>query len=248
MISLDSRLQGDALVLRPSMIKFEGSNKTDIELCDGAWKPLPVYLNRQFIKILEDLGTEERFFLDLQAREVNRLRSTTQNPFNASLFLQRHLIGENTHLPWLINKLTSLNLNYQLDGFLRNVLEMAVLIELRLLKHKTRIPVPKGWHLHGIMDETGYLKEGQIYCVVLVEGVPRAITGKNLIITRAPALHPGDVQLVEGVSPPADSPLMDLYNCIVFSQNGSRDLPSQLSGGDLDGDRYYLIWVSVLST
>lgn len=33
-----------------------------------------------------------------------------------------------------------------------------------------------------------------------------------------------------------------LSNCIVFSQKGTRDLPSQLSGGDLDGDIYNVIW------
>ncbi|KID94539.1 RNA-dependent RNA polymerase, partial [Metarhizium majus ARSEF 297] len=38
------------------------------------------------------------------------------------------------------------------------------------------------------------------------------------------------------VSPPDSHPLRDLRNCVVFSQKGSRDLPSQLSGGDLDGD------------
>lgn len=243
MISLDTRLEGDKLLLRPSMIKFEGSNKTDVEICEAAWKPLPLYLNRQFIKILEDMGTEGSFFLDLQAREVERLRMIIESPFNASTFLKRQSVGEVIHLPWLINKLSSMKLNFRHDAFLRNVLEMTFLIELRLLKHKTRIPVEKGWHLHGIMDETGFLKEGQIYCVIKDEhGVRQAITGKNLIISRAPALHPGDVQLAEGVMPPQGSPLRDLHNCIVFSQHGSRDLPSQLSGGDLDGDRYYLIW------
>lgn len=35
---------------------------------------------------------------------------------------------------------------------------------------------------------------------------------------------------------------MQLRNCIVFSQKGARDLPSKLSGGDLDGDLYNIIW------
>jgi hypothetical protein len=35
-----------------------------------------------------------------------------------------------------------------------------------------------------------------------------------------------------------------LKNCIVFSQQGDRDLPSKLSGGDLDGDIYNVIWDS----
>jgi RNA dependent RNA polymerase len=192
---------------------------------------------------LEDMGTKESFFLNLQAKEVERLRMIIESPYNASTFLKRQSVGEVLYLPWLINKLSSMNLNFRRDGFLRNVLEMAFLIEIRLLKHKTRIPVEKGWHLHGIMDETGFLQEGQIYCVIKDEyGSLRAITGKDLIISRAPALHPGDVQLVEGVMPPQGSPLRALHNCIVFSQKGSRDLPSQLSGGDLDGDRYYIIW------
>lgn len=48
--------------------------------------------------------------------------------------------------------------------------------------------------------------------------------------------------MVEGVTPPEGSPLLKLHNCICFSQKGSRDLPSQLSGGDLDGDRYYIMY------
>lgn len=47
---------------------------------------------------------------------------------------------------------------------------------------------------------------------------------------------------MEGVIVPNTSPLAQLANCVVFSRKGSRDLPSQLSGGDLDGDQYYVIW------
>jgi hypothetical protein len=242
MISLDPQLKGDALVLRPSMIKFEGSTSTDIEICDASYRPLPMYLNRQFIKILEDMGVDDKFFLNLQAEEVQRLRMITESSMNASTFLKRQTIGTSIHLPWLINHLAILDLDFRNDGFLRDVLEMAILVELRLLKHKTRIPVKEGWHLHGLMDETGFLQEGQIYCSVTVDGIQNVIQGKNLIITRAPALHPGDVQLAEGVMPPPGSPLLRLSNCICFSQKGSRDLPSKLSGGDLDGDRYYVMW------
>jgi hypothetical protein len=129
MISLDTRLQGEALILRPSMIKFEGSNKTDIEICESAYRPLPAYLNRQFIKILEDMGVEDSFFLNLQKKEVDRLRMITDSPTNASTFLKRQSIGDAIHLPWLITKLASLKLDFKLDGFLRNVLELTFLME-----------------------------------------------------------------------------------------------------------------------
>jgi hypothetical protein len=242
MISLDTRLEGDVLRLRPSMVKFEGSLSDDLEICGAAYKPLPLYLNQQFTKIFEDLGVKDSWFMKLQAKEVSRLRSITANPFNASTFLQRQRVGDVTFLSTLIDHISYLDLDFRNDVFLRDVLEMSVLMELRTLKHKCRIPVDKGHHLHGIMDETGILKEGQVYCCILEDGIPIVRTGKDVIITRAPALHPGDVQLVEAVDVPRNSPLKSLYNCICFSQKGARDLPSQLSGGDLDGDLYAIIW------
>jgi hypothetical protein len=242
MISLDTRLKGDVLLLRPSMVKFEGSLSDDLEICGAAYKPLPLYLNQQFTKIFEDLGVKDSWFMKLQAKEVSRLRSITANPFNASTFLQRQRVGDVTFLSSLIDQISYLDLDFRNDVFLRDILEMSVLMELRTLKHKCRIPVDKGHHLHGIMDETGFLEEGQVYCCVLEDGVPVVRIGKDLIITRAPALHPGDVQLVEAVDVPAKSPLKSLYNCICFSKKGARDLPSQLSGGDLDGDLYAIIW------
>ena len=241
MIALDSRLRGDSLFLRKSMIKFPGSDSTDVEICGGAYKPLPLVLNHQCIKILEDMGVEDDFFLCHQAKEVERLRMATYSSTNASKFLKAQAVGEATHLPWFINRLRSLNLSFKADNFLRDVIEIAVLIELRALKYKDRIPVQRGYTLYGIMDETGIIQEGQIFCIVEIEGRPKVITGKDLIITRAPALHPGDIQLVTAVTVPKDSPLMQLRNCICFSQKGSRDLPSQLSGGDLDGDLYQII-------
>lgn len=93
------------------------------------------------------------------------------------------------------------------------------------------------------MDETGILNEGEIFCPVLSDRFYRGIlVRKDVVITRSPALHPGDVQLVNAVDVPEDSPLRKLHNCVVFSQKGSRDLPSKLGGGDLDGDLFNIIY------
>jgi RNA dependent RNA polymerase len=241
MIALDSRLQHDSLFLRESMIKFPGSDSTDIEICGAAYRPLPLYLNQQSIKILEDMGVQDDFFFHHQTKEINRLRSTLSSSANASKFLKGKAVGDVIHLPWFINKLSTLNIPFQNDHFLRDILELAVLVELRALKYKARIPVKEGYNLYGIMDETGILEEGQIFCIVDSGAHPKVITGRDLLITRAPALHPGDIQLVDAVSVPSNSPLMQLRNCICFSQKGARDLPSKLSGGDLDGDLFQLI-------
>lgn len=95
------------------------------------------------------------------------------------------------------------------------------------------------------MDESGFLKENEIYCYTHNEAGPKLLTG-NVVITRCPALHPGDVQCVTAVDVPADNPLRALHNVVVFSSHGPRDLPSQLSGGDLDGDLYNIIYDDTL--
>lgn len=245
MLSLDSRLSGDQVFLRPSMVKFEGYGSMDIELCGASYKPLPMFLNRQTIKIMEDMGVEDSFFLDLQSQEIERLRKITTSAANAAKFLTSHSIGDRCHLSWLIKKLHSINLEFRSDRFLCDVLEMSVLMEVKTLKHRARYPVPNGLTLYGIMDETGILEENQIFCIFRDEkGTKKVVTKKNVMITRAPALHPGDIQMLEAVNVPADSPLLQLTNCICFSQKGERDLPSKLSGGDLDGDLYNIIWDS----
>ena len=242
MISIDSRLRGDTLALRPSMIKFSASDANDIEICNSAIRPLPMYLNRSLIKILEDLGVPDDVFLELQETAVERLRMVTRSSINASTFFTRSRIGIGAQLPWFIRKLEDIGLPFQLDSFLRHTLELAVLIQLRNLKYRARIFVEEAVTLLGIMDETGILNEGEVYCVTETEEEGRYVKTGIVAVTRAPALHPGDVQVVRAVDVPPTSSLNALHNCIVFSQKGARDLPSQLSGGDLDGDLYNIIY------
>ncbi len=243
MISLDSRIKGHDLFLRPSMVKFSGSDSTDIELCGAAYHPLPMFLNRQTIKIMEDLGVSDDFFLSLQANAVETLRNSTVSTLSASKFLAAHSVGEKVRLPWFMKQLILLDLSFHEDAFIRDVVELSVLVELRELKHRGRILVENGATLYGIMDETGVLEEGQVFIIMDARpGMSEVVTGGNIIVTRSPALHPGDVQLVTAVNVPSDSPLLKLSNCICFSQKGARDLPSQLSGGDLDGDLFNVIW------
>ncbi len=131
------------------MIKFEGTNVSDIEICGSATKPLPMILNRQLIKILEDLGVKEHGFLALQARAVDELRATTQSAQSAAKFLSHNYIGVAAKLPWLIRKLWEMGLLFSNDSFLQNTLELAVLARLRELKYRARIPVDQGVTLYG---------------------------------------------------------------------------------------------------
>lgn len=244
MLSLDPCLQGNKVCIRPSMSKFESVDKKDLEICDMASKPMPMVLNRQLIKILEDMGAPTAWFLQLEAKELQRLRGITASVFNTATFLRTQRIGESVHLHKFLRQTELMDLDYRSDPFLRGAIESILLRELRLLKHKARIPVRKGITLFGIMDETGYLEEGQVYVTYdTMEGRLSEPPGPGpVIVTRSPALHPGDVQTAENAVPPDGHPLLQQRNCVVFSQWGNRDLPSQLSGGDLDGDVFHVIW------
>ncbi|KAI1261644.1 RNA dependent RNA polymerase-domain-containing protein [Xylariaceae sp. FL1019] len=59
------------------------------------------------------------------------------------------------------------------------------------------------------------------------------------VVGRNPSLHPGDIRIVEAVDVPA---LHHIRDCVVFPSTGDRDIPSMCSGGDLDGDDFFVIW------
>lgn len=235
-ISLDSRLEGSVLRLRPSMIKFEAADATDVEICGSATRALPMVLNHQLIKILEDLGVSHTAFLNLQNAAVERLRATTVSVNKAATFLKSQNVSKAARLPWLLRRLSGLSLSFSDDEFLRSVLEVAVLSQLREMKYRARIPVEKGVTLYGgsdhslryyanlssgIMDETNTLQEEEIYCS-LIQGQQAICILGNVVITRSPALHPGDVQCVRGIEVPPAHPFSDLHNVVVFSSKGAR--------------------------
>ncbi|EZF76853.1 hypothetical protein H105_01863 [Trichophyton soudanense CBS 452.61] len=243
MVSLDTRRKGEFLMLRESMVKFPTDDLYNIEICGAGIRALPFYLNNQIIKILEDLGVPFEAFHQLQQDEINFLYSTFNSTERAAKFLEDSPVPRSLRLPWLFLVLKGLGIRYTRDPFLKRVMELTTLLRLRDLKYRARIRVPNAVTLYGIMDETGYLKENEIYCVYLGENGRREILVRdNVVITRSPALHPGDIQVVNAVDVPANSPLRKLHNCVAFSQHGDRDLPSMLSGGDLDGDLYNIIY------
>lgn len=247
MLALDDTLEGMVMRIRPeSMVKFESEDLRNLEICDLGNKPIPLVLNRQMIKILEDMGVKDSWFFEVQNRELKRLRMIASYVRNTVEFLKRQKVAEQINFSKFIRRLHKLGIDYKRDAFLCSVVETVILREVRLLKHKARIPVDKGVTLFGIMDEFGYLEEDEVYVTFEKKKLVRThdfdIRNKLVLITRSPALHPGDIQIRRAVIPPPNHPLRSLSNCVVFSQKGQRDLPSQLSGGDLDGDIYNIIW------
>jgi hypothetical protein len=87
-LSLDTSLIGEQLHIRGSMTKYTATaGWKDLELCGAAYRPLTMFLNHQFIKILEDLGVPLRNFLEVQNEACRVLEKATKHPLNAASFL-----------------------------------------------------------------------------------------------------------------------------------------------------------------
>jgi hypothetical protein len=170
------------------MIKFESQDTANLEICDTANKPIPLVLNRQMIKILEDMAVPNFWFFQEQNKELDRLRLITAQTCNTVAFLKRQKIADKLGLPQLIRCLERIGIDYKKDRFLCSVVEAVVLRELRLLKHKARIPIEEGATLFGIADEYGFLEEGEIYITFDQSAVVRSsyldLDKCEMIVTR----------------------------------------------------------------
>ena len=107
-------------------------------------------------------------------------------------------------------------------------------------REKLKIPLAQSQLLMGASFPEllhDILKPGE--CVVLSEN--SFIIGQ-VVVYRSPSYYPGDVRVLKAVELPDAHPVSYLRNVILFSTKGPRPDPDMMSGGDLDGDAFLVIW------
>ncbi|KDP31126.1 hypothetical protein JCGZ_11502 [Jatropha curcas] len=239
------------LSLRSSMLKFESENRM---LNVTKWSDsMPCYLNREIVTLLSTLGVKDEIFQGLQQQQLHLL-GRMLNDREAALDVLENLA-------WVDSR--NIMVKMLLQGYKPNVepyLSMMLqayhenlLVELR---SRCRVFVPKGRILIGCLDEEGILDYGQIYVRVTlskselqnadqsffrkVDETTSIVTGK-VVVTKNPCLHPGDVRVLEAVYE-VGLEEKGLVDCILFPQKGERPHPNECSGGDLDGDLFFISW------
>jgi RNA-dependent RNA polymerase len=131
------------------------------------------------------------------------------------------------------------------EPFLRSILVTKYQSQLWQLQRRARIDVPSamGRIMMGTVDETGTLKYGQVfvqYSSKLDKPQDMKIIHKGkLMVTKNPCFHPGDMRKFDAIDVPA---LHHMVDCIVFPSQGQRPHPNEMSGSDLDGDMYFVLW------
>ncbi|KAH9916868.1 RNA dependent RNA polymerase-domain-containing protein [Fomitopsis serialis] len=244
MLHVDHKLEGRKIRLPRSMVKFAAPTSNSIEIAGLFEEPSRFYLNRPMIILLEGLGVPYEVFQRLQDDTVRATHTLTDSLANSGWLLDMHGLGGSFKLASTVHRLHQLGISVASltrRGPWQRMMTFAVNHVLRELKYHARIPVPGGWTLVGIADVHGQLREGEIYACVKPANGPEVYLEGPTLITRSPAIHPGDIQVVHAIGkPPEGSDLARgcLSNCVVFSIRGDRPLASYLGGGDLDGDMY----------
>ena len=226
MLSVDHKLKGDLVILRPSMIKFNAPHSTDVEIARAFARPSKYYLNRPLIMILEGLGVGYEVFKRLQDAAVQDVNDATKSLENALKTLDQFGLGSSYRLSSTLVHLAKLDITPSIMGdFYDRVIEITIHHILRDLKHHARIPVDEGYTLVGVADVHSYLEEDEVFaCATESETGQIHYLEGDVLVSRSPLIHPGDVRVVRAIGqPPLESPFYkeSLMNTIVFPVKGS---------------------------
>jgi len=258
----DVELKGRKMLVRPSMLKFRMGNIEDWTLgvvSHSRW--LESHLNREIITLLTSVRDEgyvpEGHIYRLQEEELK----IAYRLFTDQDVALRELDGElNQFTKETLKLMKDVGVPLAENPFFVGLLRTHYRNRIRMIVDKTRIPFRQGSLLMGIPDPIGILKEGEVYVSIDPDentsiGEFRSLSVKNddgiynkkiilnqdVTIWRNPCLHPGDVRTVKAVSYLG---LNKWKNVVIFPNKNSlkHNIPLECSGGDLDGDLYYVLW------
>lgn len=193
-------------------------------------------MNDEIVLLLHSLGISARVLLQKQAEYLKFLENVSNGDPHAGF--QFASLQED---PKLAEKLL-------MDGTeaVRSSIQRLVNVEYSKMLNKRdeqrcRIMIPQSRLLFGVCDPTNRDGPGKLWagtCFVRItldgNGEPRTLINTEVLVTRNPCLHPGDLQKFKVVDVPQLSHLVD---CIVFPTCGPRPSADLMSGGDLDGDK-----------
>lgn len=238
------------VILRPSLKKFEWVREPPYSLGivdDGISHPYTyAYLNKQFICILSANGISDDVFLKKQAKyfhEMDNLLSNMEYTLRYLYFWQRYDLAERL----MKKKVIDAETRSFLAGKRQSLTISQVKKENNLLSTKTKpsnaeglkIPIENSRNVFGIGDPSGKIDVDRCFFQPTIDGKTKIFHDIDIVVLKSPCYHPGDIKVLKCVDIPE---CRHLYDCLIFSTNGSRPAPDQIAGSDLDGDKYFVCW------
>ena len=230
-LELEPNLKGQFLAqFRQSMKKITGTPDLTFSVVEYS-KPYSFgYLNDEIILLLHALGIPYSTFHRKQQEYLDSLSAASQDArsaFRLLSYLNEPRLAERV----LMEGLDSVEATVQRQ--MNN--EYAKMLNKRD-EQRCRIFIRDSRLVFGVCDPRSLLKSGECFLRITMDrdGVPKTIVGMEVLVTRNPCLHPGDVQKFRAVQ---RDELVHLVDCIVFPTQGQRPSADLMSGGDLDGDK-----------
>ncbi|KAI6619763.1 hypothetical protein MCOR07_005827 [Pyricularia oryzae] len=250
-------VKGQEIHIRPSQLKFETDHsRLEVIRCSHF---SVASLNRQTISVLTSLGVKDEVFESMLAEQLAKYNRAMEDA-TAAMALLTQYVDEN-QMTNTLARLVKAGFMESHEPFVCTMLRLWRTWSVKTLKEKARLVVEKGAFVLGCVDETktlhghfthipaspnqrprlnGNMKLPEIFLQV-PDGPSRdykVITGLCLV-GRNPSLHPGDIRVVQAIDVPQ---LRHIRDVVVFAQTGDRDIPGMCSGGDLDGDDFFVLW------
>ncbi|KAG6003495.1 hypothetical protein E4U21_001986 [Claviceps maximensis] len=249
--------------------KYEDAHHCTLEVHSWPKEVKPASLNQQFILLLEAQATNPKLMRELLAKylrerlqaDLDELKNAMDHPLDLLYWLQRvggsrsdtggsqdeqqaALGGLPKRKEEQVACLVDAGFLPSQCQFLQDICRDLGHQMAETLKTKMNIQVPCSAYLSMIVDFSSVLEEDEVHVSFSnkfhVEGFSDTLLeDMDILVGRAPAHLPSDIQRVRVVSHPR---LRHLKDVIVFSIKGERPLADKLSGGDYDGDKAWVCW------
>jgi RNA-dependent RNA polymerase len=180
------------LSLRNSMHKYDSYNKKLDVLARSKFQPC--YLNRQLITLLSTLDVKDSIFEKKQKEAVDQLNTILTDSTKAQEVLDLMSSGEVTNI---LKEMLICGYKPNVEPFLSMMLQTFRASKLLELRQKTRIFIPKGRAMMGVLDETRTVEYGEVfvqYSNNRLNNICHVVKGK-VVAAKNPCLHPGDVRV-----------------------------------------------------
>ncbi|GLB39377.1 putative RNA dependent RNA polymerase [Lyophyllum shimeji] len=223
---------------RKSMKKFSTTADRTFSLVNYSRPYTFGRLNNDVIVLLSSLGITNDKFLAKQQEYFDWITNASEDAVKAVDFLFAH--GENE----LAERVLLDGLDHPIVSREIRARQLAETAKFRNEKGKSkaRIFIRNSRRLFGVCDPYQVLKEGEVHIRIATPKGPSTLIHGDVIVVRNPCLHPGDCLKLRAVQ---NNKLAHLIDCVVFAsvaRPGHQPAPAMSSGGDLDGDEYFVCW------
>ncbi|KAI0077242.1 RNA-directed RNA polymerase [Panus rudis PR-1116 ss-1] len=237
-LMLHPELHSEHVHFRKSQKKFTATQNNTFSVVGHSVPYAFARLNNDVVVLLASLGITTETLVEKQRNYLQWIRDSStdwQQAFNLLSALGKYQLAERL----LLDGLDSAPIQKSLRALQQA--EVAA-FKKNETRQRVRMLLPKSRLLYGICDPYGVLRAGEVHVRV---SMPRqgatTLTNIDVLVVRNPCLHPGDCIKLRAVN---HRKLDHLVDCIVFASRGKRAAPSMMSGGDLDGDQFAVIWDS----